>query len=403
MILLRCYPKLTEFFFELFNHNPSLDYRFLPIYSYGFWVAMGFFTAATLAAKELGRREKLGLLNGVEEEITVGQAPNIFEGLAYCVIAFVIGFKALGVIKFQGVLSLGYLSLEGYLKTWNFGSWIGGLVIAAIVSATYYYQRKKAQLPAPVLQKVMSYPSDNIGDLVIIAAVLGVTGANFFNFLENPDDYANFWSDPIGSMFSGLSVYGGLICAGIGFGVYAYRKKFNLLHFFDSIAPVFILANGIGRLGCQTAGDGDWGIANPHPKPDWMPQFLWSDTYAHHIISCEPGVDKFIEGCTGEHCCELANAVYPTPIYEFIMCTIIFIILWSIRKKVTYMPGIVFTIFMMLIGIQRFAIEQFRDLSGRATYFAGLRQSEIISVVLFIIGTAGTIYLYKKYTTKSLT
>lgn len=396
MIFLRCYPRVTDFLFELFNRHPNFDYRFLPIYSYGFWVAMGFFAASTLAVNEMRRREKLKLLNGVEEEIMVGEAPSVAELLIYFALSFVIFFKLFGIVKFQGVLSLGYLSLEGYLKTWNFGSWIGGLLGAGVVTALFYRQKKNAQLPSPVKQKTMIYPSDNIGDLVIIAAVLGITGANFFNYLENPDDYANFWSDPIGSMFSGLSVYGGLICAGIGFGVYAYWKKFNILHFFDSVAPGFILANGIGRLGCQTSGDGDWGVANLHTKPDWFPQFLWSDTYAHHIISCDPAVDKFIEGCTEEHCCELAQAVYPTPIYEFLMCTVIFIILWSLRKKLTYMPGMVFSIFMILIGIQRYTIEQFRDLSGRDTYF-GFRQSEIISIVLVLAGIAATAYLYTRY------
>jgi phosphatidylglycerol:prolipoprotein diacylglycerol transferase len=397
MIFLRCYPKVTDFLFELVGRNPDFDYRFLPVYSYGFWVAMGFFAASTLATMEMRRREKLGLLKGVEEEITVGEGPSIAELLIYFAVAFVICFKVFGVIKFQGVLSLGYLTLEGYLKTWNFGSWIAGFFGGGLAAGTYYYQRRKEQLPSPVRQKTTIFPSDNVGDLVIIAALLGVSGANFFNYLENPDDYANFWNDPIGSMFSGLSVYGGLIFAGLGFAAYAYWKKFNLLHFFDSVAPGFILANGIGRLGCQTSGDGDWGIANLHPKPDWFPQFLWSDTYAYHIISCEPGVDRLLPGCAEEHCCELAQAVYPTPIYEFIMCTVIFVILWSLRKKLTNMPGMVMTIFMMLIGMQRYTIEQFRDLSGRNTFLGGFRQSEIISIVLFVAGAALTAYLYKRY------
>jgi len=66
----------------------------------------------------------------------------------------------------------------------------------------------------------------------------------------------------------------------------------------------------------------------------------------------------------------------------------------------TYKPGIIFTIFMILIGIQRFAIEQWRDLSGRDTYHFGsieLRQSEIISIVMFILGIAGTAYLWNKF------
>jgi prolipoprotein diacylglyceryltransferase len=55
---------------------------------------------------------------------------------------------------------------------------------------------------------------------------------------------------------------------------------------------------------------------------------------------------------------------------------------------------------MILIGIQRFAIEQWRDLSGRDTYHLGsmeLRQSEVISIVMFSLGVAATVYLWEKY------
>jgi prolipoprotein diacylglyceryltransferase len=59
-------------------------------------------------------------------------------------------------------------------------------------------------------------------------------------------------------------------------------------------------------------------------------------------------------------------------------------------------------IFFILIGIQRFTIEQWRDISGRDLYpFLGmlLKQSELISIILGIVGFAGVIALsmyYKK-------
>ncbi len=400
-MLLRCYPRITDFIYDFFNHAPAADFRFLPIYSYGFFVACGFFAAATLAVNEMRRREALGLLTGVEGEITVGQAPNIIETVFYFLFAFVVFFKLVGLFVYQPELSQGTINLKDFMLSLTQGSWVGGLLGGAAVAYYHYYTKNKLKLPEPEKRKITIFPSDSIGDLVVIAAVLGVTGSNFFNFLENPGDYDNFWRDPLGSMFSGLSIYGGLITAGIGFGVYAWIKKFNIAHFFDSIAPGFILANGIGRIGCHVAGDGDWGLANPYNKPSWFPQFLWSNNYAHHIISCEPGVDMPIPGCTGDDsCCQLIHAAYPTPLYELLMCTTIFIILWSIRKKVTYKPGMIFTIFMILIGIQRFAIEQWRDLSGRDTYgFLGMqfRQSELISMLMVTLGVAGTVYLWRKY------
>lgn len=397
MILLRCYPKITDFIYELFNHASAADYRFLPVYSYGFWVAMGFLAAATLAANEMRRREKLGLLTGQDAEITVGEKPNINELIFYFLSGFILSFKIFGIVAYQTELSTYQISLKEYFLSMH-GSYVAGIIGAVALSYYYHYTRKRQQLEKPEKKKIKIYPSDSLGDLVVIAAILGVLGSNFFNFLENPDDYRNFWSDPLSSIFSGLSVYGGLICAGIGFYFYARVKKFSLPHFFDSVAPGFMLANGLGRLGCQTAGDGDWGIPNVHPKPDFIPQFFWSSRYEHNIIDADSLT--YIPNCTEEHCHQLAQAAYPTPIYEFLMCAAIFLILWSLRKKLTYKPGMIFSIFMILIGIQRYAIEQFRDLSGRKLYdILGLhlRQSELISIVIFIIGCAVTAYLWKYY------
>lgn len=397
MLLLRCYPKVTDFIYEFFNHAAWADFRFIPVYSYGFFVACGFFAAATLAVAEMRRREALGLLKGQEAEITIGEAPTNAEVAFYALGGFIVFFKIFGLVAHRSELSLGIISIKDFMFSLS-GSWLGGIIGGAAIAYYYFYSKNKEKLSQPEKKKITIYPSDGIGDLVVIAAIMGVSGANFFNYLENPGDYTNFWADPLGSMFSGLSVFGGLIFAGFGFGVYAWRKKFNIAHFFDSVAPGFILANGIGRIGCHVAGDGDWGLANPYNKPSWFPQFLWSNDYAHNIIDAEP--TSVIPNCMEEHCTYLAHAAYPTPLYELLMCTAIFLILWSIRKKVTYKPGIIFTIFMILIGIQRFAIEQWRDLSGRDTYHLGsmeLRQSEVISIVMFSLGVAATVYLWKKY------
>ena len=410
-MLLRCYPKITDWIYFLFNQSPLADFRFLPLYSYGFWVAVGFFVAATLAVKEMKRREGLGLLTGVETEVTEGFAPAITEVLFYFVFGFIIFFKITGIFVFHELLRTKQITFGAYMLAnaggsifqripsfFTYGSYVGGIIGGGLLAAYYYYARNKEKLAEPITKKVTIFPSDSIGDLLIIALVLGVLGSNLFNFLENPEDYQNFWSDPIGSIFSGLSIYGGLICAGLGFWVYARWKKFNLTHFFDSVAPGYILANAIGRLGCQTAGDGDWGIANLNPKPDWMPQVLWSSHYEHNIIDYDPG--NFIQGCTEEHCHYLTNAVYPTQLYEFLMCTAIFFILWALRKRLTNMPGVLFSIFMILVGIQRYTIEQWRDLSGRDLYHVfglALRQSELISIILILLGTVATVLLYTRY------
>jgi phosphatidylglycerol:prolipoprotein diacylglycerol transferase len=400
-MLLRCYPKVTDWIFHVFNESPAADYRFLPIYSYGFWVAVGFFAAASLAVAEMRRREKLNLLTGVEKEITVGEGPSMAETAFYFIFAFLLCFKFFGFIAYQPELSTYKLLLKDYILSLH-GSWAAGILGGLGMAGYYYYNQNKEKLPTPEKKKIMVYPSDSIGDLLMIALIFGVLGSALFNYLENPADYNDFWQNPVASLFSGLSVYGGLICAGIGFAVYARIKKFNLPHFLDCICPGFMLANGIGRLGCQTAGDGDWGIINIHTKPSWLPQFLWSSQYRNNILDLDPG--NVISGCREMHCHYLSNPVYPTPLYEFLMCVAVFAILWMLRKRLTYQPFLLFCTFMMLIGIQRYSIEQLRDLSGRDLYHIfgmAFRQSEIISIVLFLTGLIGAVYLSRYYKKKA--
>src|SRR5690606_37791286 len=62
--------------------------------------------------------------------------------------------------------------------------------------------------------------------------------------------------------FSGLTFYGGLICAAIAIYFYSRRRGIGFRHLCDCMAPTLMVAYAIGRIGCQVAGDGDWGILN---------------------------------------------------------------------------------------------------------------------------------------------
>jgi phosphatidylglycerol:prolipoprotein diacylglycerol transferase len=76
---------------------------------------------------------------------------------------------------------------------------------------------------------------------------------------------------------------------------------------------------------------------------------MWANTYPHNII--DEGVP--IVGCMEQHCMQLPEAVYPTPIYEFLMCTAIFFVLLSLRKRFTSMPGMLIFLFFIFIGIEK--------------------------------------------------
>jgi phosphatidylglycerol---prolipoprotein diacylglyceryl transferase len=102
-----------------------------------------------------------------------------------------------------------------------------------------------------------------------------------------------------------------------------------------------------------------------------------------------------IPGCVGKYCNELNPPVYPTPLYEIVICLLLFGLLWSLRKKLKT-PGTLFALYLMLNGIERFFIEKIR-VNTRLNIF-GLQptQAEVISTLLFLTGLVLWIVLKRR-------
>jgi prolipoprotein diacylglyceryltransferase len=166
----------------------------------------------------------------------------------------------------------------------------------------------------------------------------------------------------------------------------------------DACAPALMAAYGIGRIGCQLSGDGDWGLPNSNPKPNWMsalPDWMWAYDYEGNVLGRDLGSPgnpvQIVEG--GITYIYEGNA-WPTPFYETLMAFAIFGILWSVRKKIK-IPGVLFSIYLVFNGIERFFIEKIRI--NPDYHFLGIdaTQAELIAVLLFILGLLGIFYFSK--------
>ena len=206
------------------------------------------------------------------------------------------------------------------------------------------------------------------------------------HWLENPDEFIRFIKQPAGAeLFSGLTMYGGLIFA--GFMVIRYFRRNGIPPWagMDAAAPGVMLAYGVGRLGCQTSGDGDWGIVNNRPAPSWIPDWLWSYDFPNNVNGV--GIPMTDGTAFPGYGMVLPEPVWPTSIYEFIMGVGLFFVLWAWRKKLS-VPGMIFFLFLALNGVERFFIEKIRV----NVPFAGTwTQAEVISLILIIVGIAGMI------------
>lgn len=375
------YPTISDLIKDLFGINIPL-----PVQTFGFFMACAFAGAYIATSAELKRKESLGLLNVIHKKVITNKPVSLSDFIVNILLGALIGYKILEAILNYDLL---IKNPQEFILS-SKGNLLGALIGAAIA---FYYKMKDADAVKGKEQKEeiqTVHPYQLMGNILGIAALTGLIGAKIFHNLENLDDFTR---DPWGALisFSGLTFYGGLIVASIAVIYYTRKNKISTLHMIDAAAPALILAYGIGRIGCQMSGDGDWGINNLSLKPNWLsflPDWMWGFRFPHNVV----GEGVPIPGCAGNHCTMLEFPVFPTPFYETIMAFIIFIFLWSIRKKIK-IPGLLFCIYLSLNGIERFFIEKIRVNTTYTIFERHITQAEIISSFLFLIGCAGIIYL----------
>ncbi len=388
------YPDLSYFFHAIFGTQPD---NWTSIFkTFGLFLVLAILGSAYLLYIELKRKANEGLFLPEKVKVEENKPATIGEFISNGIFGFILGFKLLYIAQnfseFQGDAAGVVLSLEG--------NWIGGILGAIVFTGFRYWESQRAKKKEHKVYLKDIYPHHRIGDITIIAAVAGVIGAKIFDVLEHLPE---FFEDPLGTLLSGggLAIYGGLIIGFIAVAVYLRQKKIPIKHVMDAVAPALIIGYGIGRLGCQFSGDGDWGIV-ASAQPGWwfLPDWLWAYEYPHHVLNTvrtDPAPSIPIEGCDWDYCMKLSKPVYPTPLYETFMAFGIGGILWALRKPLQIIPGMLFFIYMILNGIERFFIEKIRVNIKYSNFGIEYTQAELIAVVLVLIGIAGCLVLWRQY------
>lgn len=253
------------------------------------------------------------------------------------------------------------------------------LAVSIIIGFTFFKIELKRKEDLKEIQESKSI----LLPITFWALVSGLIGGKIFAWFESPESFSFFFSDP----FSGLSIYGGLLFGFVTIYWYLSRIKTSILPVLDAAAPSLILSYGIGRLACHISGDGDWGIVATS-KPSWLnflPDWFWSYSYPNNIL--QEGV--LMENCLyNDYCYQLANPVFPTPIYETLACLLIFSYLWIKRKKITQV-GKLFFIYLIFSSTERFLIEFIRINDSYSLLGFHLSQAQIIAFAALLIGILG--------------
>jgi phosphatidylglycerol:prolipoprotein diacylglycerol transferase len=234
----------------------------------------------------------------------------------------------------QPEIELGPVTLQ------TFGLMLGvGFVVAGILAQRYLVE--------------IGRPADWAYEMVFASLVGGLVGARLWSVIEN---WSTAKHDVFGSLFSGtgLVFYGGLLGGAIAVLGWAWWRGVLDLKTLDVAAVPLAAAYAIGRIGCQLAGDGDYGKAWDGP---------WAMAYPHGTV---PTTEE----------------VHPTPVYETLTMGLVAWFLW--RRRHSMPPGGVFALYLVLAGAERFLVEFLRR---NDRIVAGLTLPQLIALAMLLLGS----------------
>ena len=201
---------------------------------------------------------------------------------------------------------------------------------------------------------------DHAWSILFWAAVGGIVGSRLLVIF---DDWHGFVADPITYLVSGSGFiwYGGLVGGTLSVTLYLRHHGLRWLESVDAIAPALALGHAIGRIGCQISGDGDWG------RPTKLP---WGMSYPEAVIGWSTWLRD--NGLPPD------VRVHPAPVYETILYSGIFVVLWSLRKR-GLAPGSLLWLYLFFSSLARFAVEIIRV---EPVVAAGLTQAQWFAIFL---------------------
>ena len=217
-------------------------------------------------------------------------------------------------------------------------------------------------------------------NVVAFVVIAGVLGAKAWHELQNPADlYAAFrqiiapgWSRPFAVAMdflhwfqAGFAWFGGML-AGIAMltwqgrmakpdGLTAGKAAVRML---DLATPAAAIGYGVGRIGCLTSGDGDYGINTTLP---------WGVHMAKNALVLPTPPDALVQ---------------PTPVYEFLFAMGLAWLLWQLGKKARplgWMTGL----YLLLSGVARFLVEFVRV---NPRLYWGMSNAQVAALGSVVVG-----------------
>jgi phosphatidylglycerol:prolipoprotein diacylglycerol transferase len=207
---------------------------------------------------------------------------------------------------------------------------------------------------------------DKLMNTALIAAVLGVLGGRLYYVVQNnPDFYLHHLDRILAVWEGGMAFFGAIFGGAIALIVSSVIYKIPLWSLLDVGALGMTIGQAFGRVGNIINGDivgyrtNGWGFEYTNPN-----------TFAPRDVPVQP-----------------AN------LYELLIAVALFILLWSLRKRI-HPEGMLAMLYLLLYTTSQFLIFFVRD--NVYVIDQALKQAQVTAIVVFLLTLPFVVYLLRK-------
>lgn len=238
--------------------------------------------------------------------------------------------------------------------------WYSVMILLGVLTGSYLVLRES---------KRFNISKSKISDMLFYTIIFGIIGARLYYVIFNFDYYINNPIDIIKVWEGGLAIHGGIIAGVIYLIYYTKKNNLNTLLITDICVPGLLIGQALGRWGNFFNREAHGPITTlEYLQNLHLPKFI-------------------INGMNIDE-----NYYIPTFFYESLWCLIGLIIVLLIRRVLKIKKGNITGFYLIWYGIGRFLIEQLRTDS---LMLNTLKQAQIISIIMIIIGIIILIYSRK--------
>ena len=260
-------------------------------------------------------------------------------------------------------------------KLFNFQvtlTWYGLIVMSGVLIGAWFAEREVRR---------RGENGEVLIDAMVWAVVGGIVGARLWYVLNATiGGNRSYIGDPISIIrppIAGLHIFGGLLLGAIVLIIYLRQNGYDVWLFMDSIAPVVLLGQAVGRLGNFINQE----LYGPPTLLPWGIQIS-----AEHRLLQYADLSQYPVETTRFH---------PTFAYEMILnlLAFLFIMWYSRRGEEDPKPGTLFSLWLIFAGFNRVFIEFFRPDQPRL----GDTFITTSMLVAFLMGVTGVVMFLARY------